>query len=155
VSIRYSSEEFFQVMGLPTAIQSHAHNTGLLWLRLLAGIGIATHGYSKIFGERMAGFTEGVAEMGFPAPVLFAWAAALSELVGGILIALGLGTRWAALLVFITMSVALFIRQAGAPFERRELAFLYFAISGAVCLIGAGRFALDKMLCRGNFQTGR
>ena len=45
---------------------------GLLWIRVMMGSGIAYHGYGKIFGGRMARFTEGVAQMGFPLPALFA-----------------------------------------------------------------------------------
>lgn len=44
-------------------------NTGLLWLRVLAGSGMAWHGYDKIFNGRMAMFTEVVAALGFPVPV--------------------------------------------------------------------------------------
>lgn len=69
------------------------NDLGLLWLRLLVGVGIATHGFAKIFGGRIDGFAEGVAQMGFPLPVVFAWAA-------------GLGTRLAAGFVFCTMSAA-------------------------------------------------
>lgn len=43
---------------------------GLLWMRVLMGLGIAfLHGYGKVFGGRMEGFSEGVAKMGFPYPI--------------------------------------------------------------------------------------
>ena len=45
---------------------------GLLWLRILVGAGIAYHGYGKIFGGMMERFTQGVTQMGFPAPEVFA-----------------------------------------------------------------------------------
>ena len=64
------------------------HDLGLLILRVLAGAGIAYHGYGKLFGGRMDKFAEGVAAMGCPMPEVFAWAAALSEVAGGILLAL-------------------------------------------------------------------
>jgi putative oxidoreductase len=124
------------------------HAFGLLWLRVLAGAGIATHGYPKIFGGWMPKFAEGVAEMGFPAPILFAWAAALSEFVGGILLILGLGTRFAALMIFCTMSVAAFIRHAADPFAVKEMALLYGTVSGAVIFLGAGAWSLDGLICR-------
>src|SRR3989338_5873123 len=83
---------------------------GLLWLRVLTGLGMAYHGYGKVFGGSMDKMTEGVAAMGFPAPEFFAWAAALSEFAGGILLVLGLFTRPAALFILITMAVAVFIK---------------------------------------------
>lgn len=118
---------------------------GLLWLRVLAGLGIASHGYGKVFGGNIDKFAEGVAAMGFPAPTLFAWAAAFSEFVGGILIALGLFTRPAAFFVFATMFTAAFIKHAPDPFQRKELALAYWTVAGAIMALGAGRFSLDHM----------
>lgn len=116
---------------------------GLLWLRVLMGFGIAWHGYGKIFGGRMAKFTEGVAGLGFPVSEFFAWAAALSELVGGILVVVGLGTRFAALFIFITMSVAAFLWHAADPFSVKELALTYWVMAGTLILTGAGSFSVD------------
>ena len=120
---------------------------GILFLRVLMGAGIAYHGYGKVFGGRMDGFTEGVASMGFPAPAFFAWAAALSEFLGGILIALGLFTRPAVLMVFATMTVAAFIRHGDDPFKKKELALAYWTFAGAMIGLGAGRFSLDHLIC--------
>ena len=121
---------------------------GLLWLRMLMGLGIAHHGYGKIFGGRIAQFTEGVAKLGFPMPEVFAWAAALSEFVGGLCIALGLKTRVAALCVFMTMSVAAFLRHAADPFSVKELALAYWTMAGALILMGSGPYALDTLINR-------
>ena len=124
-------------------------NLGLLWLRVLMGLGISLfHGYGKVFGGRMEQFTEGAAKMGFPMPDLFAWTGALSEFLGGILIALGLGTRIAAFFVFSTMAVAAFIRHASDPFDVKELALLYGTVAMAIVLIGPGRFSLDHLICK-------
>ncbi len=60
------------------------------------GLGIAHYGYGKTFGGHMDKFAAGVAQMGLPLPVVFAWAAAFSELLGGILVAVGFQTRAAA-----------------------------------------------------------
>jgi len=117
-------------------------------LRLAAGIMMATHGYGKVFGGRMEGFTQGVADMGFPVPGVFAWMAALSELVGGICLALGLGTRVAAFFVAGTMFVAGFIRHAPDPFAKKELAFLYLAVMIFFVLAGGGKWAVERLFCR-------
>ena len=117
---------------------------GLLLVRLVAGFGLATHGYQKVFSGHMDHFANGVREMGFPLPLVFAWLAALSELLGGILVALGLKARVAAAFAFITMSVAAFVANAHEPFAARELALLYLAAFGAILMIGAGKFSLDR-----------
>ena len=124
------------------------HDIGLLILRALTGLGMATHGYAKVFGGRMDGFTEVVAGLGFPAPVFFAWAAALTELVGGLLLAVGLLTRTSAFLIFGTMTVAAFIQHANDPFSDKELALLYWTVTLAILFLGAGRFSIDRILGR-------
>ena len=119
---------------------------GLLWLRVLMGVGIAYHGYGKVFGGKIDRFAEGIASMGFPAPEIFAWAASLSEFLGGICIVLGLFTRQAALFVFVTMAVAAFIKHGADPLKRKELALAYWTISGALIFLGSGRFSLDYLI---------
>jgi putative oxidoreductase len=101
--------------------------------------------------------------MGFPVPVVFAWAAALAETVGGTLVTLGLFTRVAAALCALTMLVAAFVRHHAldllfirlglmeVPPERiagwgnPELALLYLAIFLAVALAGAGALSIDAV----------
>ena len=121
-------------------------NGGLLWLRALAGTGIAYHGYGKVFGGHLGQFSEGVAAMGFPMPEFFAWAAALSEFAGGICLVLGLGTRIAAAFVFATMSVAVFKAHAADPFKVKELALAYWTMSGALAFLGGGCWSVDGVL---------
>jgi putative oxidoreductase len=120
-------------------------NFGLLVLRVVTGLGIAFgHGLGKIPpGER---FVAGVAEMGFPWPALFAWAAGLSELGGGLLLALGLATRPASLFIFVTMMVAAVLRHADDPFSGKEKALLYACVSLLFLLMGAARPSLDALI---------
>lgn len=127
---------------------SAAADTGLLLVRVFAGLSLAlAHGLGKL--PPAEGFVTGVEEMGFPLPALFAWAAALSEFGGGLLLAIGLLTRPAALSVLITMLVAAFVRNAGAPFGGdRELALLYGSTALLFLLAGAGRYSLDLQLRR-------
>lgn len=119
-------------------------HVGLLWLRVCMGLGIAYHGYGKVFGGYMDKFAQGVAQMGFPLPHLFAWAAALSEFLGGLLLAVGFGSRIAASFIFFTMSTALFIRHQSDPFSVKELAAAYWTIAGALVLTGPGEWSLDR-----------
>ena len=142
---------------------------GLLALRL-AGLGLATHGWGKLvalLGQGGgAGIVAGVARLGFPAPLLLAWAATLSELAGGLLVAVGLFTRIAAAFAAFTMAVAAFevhhlaqlvlvsiglLHVAPETVERwgnPELAAVYLAIFLGVTLLGAGQFSLDRLLRR-------
>jgi len=121
---------------------------GSIILRITSGLAMSTHGYAKVFGGSMEKFTSGVSEMGFPMPEVFAWSAALSELVGGVCLALGLGTRISAFLIACTMGVAIFIRHAGDPFQRKELAILYLAVMIFFLLAGGGKWSVDSLLPR-------
>lgn len=139
---------------------------GLLLLRL-AGLGLAlAHGLGKVTalagGEQR--FVEGVARLGFPAPVAFAWAAALTELVGGLLVAAGLATRASAALAAFVVAVAAFLRHRALEqlavgigltsvdpevlerWGKPELALVYTLCFAAIALLGPGRISLDHWL---------
>lgn len=129
------------------AIKGGAANLGLLVLRATCGLSLAlAHGVGKVPpGER---FVTGVAEMGFPAPVLFAWAAGLSELAGGLLLAVGLATRPASFFVLVTMLVAFLVRHAADPFANKEKAILYAGVAFLFLLVGGGKASLDQLVRR-------
>jgi putative oxidoreductase len=120
---------------------------GLLVLRLTAGLALAlNHGLGKL--PPSDGFIQGVGSMGFPLPLLFAWAAALSESLGGLLLAAGLFARPAAAAILGTMTTAILIAHAGDPLAKREPALIYAAIALLVLLAGPGRYALDTLLAK-------
>ena len=148
---------------------SFTTDAALLILRL-SGLGLAlAHGWPKIerfLSGESAQFIEGVARLGFPYPTVFAWAAALAELLGGSLIALGLLTRFAAGFAAFTMFVAAFLRhrlalQTLAFFGLHQIpadvleswgdperATIYLLIFLSLVLMGGGRFSLDRAVRR-------
>lgn len=120
-------------------------DAGLLVLRVFAGLAMAFgHGLAKV--KDPSGIIKGAGGLGFPAPTFFGWMAAVSEFLGGILLALGLFTRPAAFLVACTMATAAFMAHAKDPFARKEMALLYLAIAVMFMLTGSGRFGLDAPL---------
>lgn len=126
---------------------SKSTDVGLLVLRLAAGVMLALgHGLGKFPPSER--FVTGVGEMGFWSPTLFAWAAACSELVGGLLVAIGLLTRPAAFFVMMTMATAAFIRHADDPFGAKEKALLFLAVALLFVIAGAGRYSIDRLLAR-------
>ncbi len=122
-------------------------DTGLLILRLGAGLMLALlHGWGKF--PPSEGFVGMVGGLGFPAPTLFAWLAAIAEFIGGLMIAVGLLTRPVALFVTLHFLFVVFLAHAGDPIGQRELPLLFLVAAATVMLTGPGRFSLDAMMGR-------
>ena len=141
-----------------------------LFVLRLSGFGLAFgHGWQKIAMLSSGGgdrFVAGVEALGFPMPLAFAWAAGLAELVGGLAIALGIGTRIAASFAAFTMFVATMFRHhlpqhiliwlgvMSAPEDvvdswgNPERAASYMLIFVALVLMGGGRFSLARLVKR-------
>lgn len=118
---------------------------GLLLFRLSIGLMMAfMHGMGKLPPPEQ--MITGVGSMGFPAPLVFAWAAALSEFVGALCIAAGLFTRIAAGFLGFTMAVAAFVVHSADAFDVKEKALFYFAACVLLIFTGAGRFSLDRIV---------
>ena len=121
---------------------------GLAALRICTGLALFL-----VFGKLLPGdgvwgpgeeFVAEVAGMGFPAPQAFAWAAVLSESVGGILLVAGFLTRPAALLNSVTTGFAAFwfhkdIERDGAT------AMAFFVMTTTLLLTGPGRYSVDAL----------
>src|SRR5688572_18676469 len=126
---------------------SRSADLGLLLLRIFFGSALAlAHGLKKLPPSDR--FVAGVVEMGFPAPIVFAWLSTIAEFFCAMLLVIGLATRPAAVFVALNMAVAAFIRQAGDPFGEIELALAYLAVAVAFVLTGAGRYSVDALIAR-------
>jgi putative oxidoreductase len=118
--------------------------TGLLILRVLAGLGLMAHGFPKIQNPF------GWMGPGAPIPGFFQFLAAFSEFGGGLALIVGLLTPVAALGIMATMLVAAFTAHASHPFvggpPSKEPALSYFTIALTLLLTGPGTLSLDKNL---------
>lgn len=117
----------------------------LLVLRLGFGLGMIYHGYGKV-AAGADGTIAFATAAGFPLPVLFGWAAALSEFLGGLGLLLGLLTRPSAFFIACTMTAAVLIRHAEDPFGQKEKALAYLVAALALLIAGAGQYSLDRYL---------
>ena len=122
---------------------------GLLWLRVLTGLGLIVHGWLKLSAGVETFAANAVDPIGFPYPMIFAWAAVATEVLGGFFFILGLWTRWAAVPVVFMMSIAAFSPLSPSAFidpasRSKELALAYLMASAAVLLLGPGRWAVDS-----------
>lgn len=124
---------------------SAAGDLGLLALRVVAMLLLITlHGLGKVPpDEQFAGW---IGSMGFPAPMLFAWMAGLTEVVVAALILVGLLTRPAGLFMFVYFMIVVLVAHAGDPLGDRELPLMFAMVGLAVGLTGAGRYSVDAMI---------
>ena len=112
-------------------------------LRIVSGFLFFQHGYPKLFGT-----LPGSAEADAPRELFsIFWVSGVLEVVGGLLIMLGLFTRPVAFLVAGEMAVAYFWRHAPRglwPGENGgELAALYCFVFLFLAAAGAGIWSLD------------
>ncbi len=135
---------------------------GLLLLRVVVGLAFVGHGSQKLFGwfgghgpKGTAGF---MSSLGFRSPALMALAAGLSELGGGLLLALGLLTPAAALALTVVMLNAIATVHWTKGFWNGnggyELNLTFLTVAIAVAATGPGRFSLDRAIGWENDVTG-
>jgi putative oxidoreductase len=114
-------------------------------LRIVAGLLFACHGSQKLLG--FPGAKNGTVQLGS-----FMGLAGVIELVGGLLIALGLFTGVAAFLASGQMAVAYFKAHAPDSFwpilNHGELAVLYCFLFLYIATRGGGRYAVDAAFRR-------
>jgi putative oxidoreductase len=125
----------------------------LSWLppllaRVAIGIAFILTGLGKLKG--LDGVIAFFGELGIPAPQIMAPFVAGTELVGGIMLVLGLGTRIAALALASTMVVATLtavwpkLEDKAGIFSAIEIAYLVIFVWLAVA--GPGPASVDHML---------
>jgi putative oxidoreductase len=129
-------------------------NLALFGLRVVIGLTFSAHGAQKVFGAfggpGIKGFAGVLEHLGMRPAKQHAWLAGLTELSGGLLIALGLVTTPAAAALIAVMTTAVltvhlrngfFSSNQGFEFNLALVAGL-FALAG----VGAGAWSLDNAL---------
>jgi len=118
----------------------------LLLLRLLLGAVMIGHGYGKVFQGGLARHVHMVSSLGLPG--WLAYPSAFTEFFGGILLILGVGTRFVSLLMLIDMSVAIWkVHWKNGMFGHGgyEFPLSLVVIAFALISFGAGPIAPDRI----------
>lgn len=129
-------------------------DAGLLFMRVSLGAMMLTgHGWPKLVGfeQKAARFLDPFG-VGSEASLVMAIGA---EVGCSLLVMLGLGTRFAAIPLVITMLVAAFIAHADDPWSKKEFALVYLVPFLTLALTGPGRFSLDTLIQRRRLATSR
>ena len=126
----------------------------LLAVRLYWGWQFAQAGWGKLhdIGKVIGFFTQ----LGIPAPALNAYFVSALEFAGGLLLAVGIGSRLVALLLSVDMIVAYITADRQALFAvisdpdkfTGAAPYTFLFASLLVLIFGPGRFSLDTLLTR-------
>ncbi|USG66225.1 DoxX family protein [Brevibacillus ruminantium] len=125
-------------------------HAGLLIIRLVIGLTFAGHGAQKLFGwfgghgvKGTGGWFESI---GMKPGIMMALLAGLSELIGGLLFAAGVGTWLGALLIIGTMIVATVKVHLANGYWATQNGYEYnlaiIAVALGVAMIGPGAYTL-------------
>jgi len=129
--------------------KSFSKDTALLLLRVITGTVLIHHGYEKL--ANIENFADAfVRPLHLPFPIFLSYLAAFSEIGGSWLLIIGLATRFGALAIMGTISVAIYhaLVTSGFNIFLLELLLLYFASSSCIALSGPGDFSIDEVIIR-------
>jgi putative oxidoreductase len=125
----------------------------LLVMRLVLGAVMVGHGYQKVFGG-LHHHAQFVASLGLPA--WSAYLSAFTEFLGGLLVLIGLFTRFAALAVCIDLSVAIakvHFHQGLMGNGGYEFPLALAALAFALIFLGSGPIAFDHIRAPGGTKS--
>lgn len=118
---------------------------GLVVLRVVVGCAFIYHGYMKLNGLSSAVFffrQLGIPLAGFVAPTV-----SVLEIIGGVLLILGLAVRAAGAVFVIDMAMAILLgMKFRSTWDAHELEALLLASGLMFLFVGAGPFSFDAWL---------
>ncbi|MBS1904012.1 MAG: DoxX family protein [Bacteroidetes bacterium] len=135
-----------------------------LLLRLAVGFGAMAHGWAKL-SRGPAGFEKLLTQIGIPFPHFTSWVVTIAELTCGFAILVGAFELVAALVLIVTMLVAMFTVQIHYGFSSvntigltpegplfgppgYEINLLYIASLVSIILTGPGTLSMGSLLRR-------
>jgi putative oxidoreductase len=125
---------------------------GAFFLRLVLGSAMIYHGYSKVIPTGFHGSTFSALDrhshfvVSLGLPYWLGYVSALTEFLGGILILLGLLTRFAAFLIACNMLVALVTVNRHHGYSGSEYSLALFVIALMLLFYGAGASSFDRKI---------
>jgi len=140
-----------RVFGL--SLPARLSEVGLLIVRVIVGIIIAAHGWQKLTVLGPANFGQALlAQNGVPFPIFMGYVVTFTEVIGGILLIVGLLSRLVALSLTINLVIATLLVNvhvgllSSTDGVGAELPLALIGGFLAILLAGPGRLSLDYLL---------
>lgn len=137
--------------GTDSAFMIKLSGFSLLFFRLILAYGFFEPGLNKWNNiEQTAAWFEN--SLNIPYPLINAYLAAVTELLGVVLLTLGLFTRWIAFPLMVVMGVAIYTVhwQNGFPVNQNgfEIPLYYLLMLFNLLVFGGGYLSLDALRCK-------
>jgi len=117
--------------------------------RILLGIFMIYHGWEMFSKEPMDMYTGWLVDRHFPAPRLWVFLGKGTELVGGILLLLGLFTRIITIPLMVNMLFIVFMLGHAKIFYEDQYPFLFFLFFLYFFFAGPGKWNLESLVFKG------
>ena len=117
---------------------------GLPLIRILLGIFMIYHGWESFDAAKIKEYASWVPTKTFPAPLLLSYIGKVSELLGGILLMLGLFTRLGVLMIILPMIYVAFFIGHGKIWYEDQYPFLFILLSLVFFFSGPGIWSVDN-----------
>ena len=125
------------------------HDATLLMLRVLTGAFLIHGTWDNVTSaERMEEFVTFLDQFGFAAPALMAPLSVWAQFICGVLLVLGLLTRWAGLVIAFNFLVAVVMVHWTEDFRGWWPAIVLVGLGLHFAASGAGRFSVDALLLK-------
>ncbi len=120
------------------------NTTGLAIIRIITGLLMAYHGLEILESTKMQDYASWDSVKSLPFPAFWVYLGKGSELVGGILLAIGFMTRPAAILIAGTMLFITFKIGGGKFWYEAQHPFLFVLLALVFFFTGPGKWSVDK-----------
>ena len=130
----------------------------MLIVRVIAGLTMVAHGYQKVFVYGVVGMTDTFTKMAVPVPTLTGPFISYLELIGGVMLVVGLLTRPIALLLAIDMfAAAALVHLKGGYYmpSGAEFVLLLMSLYIAIAIAGGGSMSVDASFAKSKNAPAR
>ncbi|HRQ50501.1 MAG TPA: DoxX family protein [Agriterribacter sp.] len=123
-----------------------AQQSGLAVIRIIVGLLMVYHGWEVFDASKIKEYTEWDFFKKFASPAFVVYIGKSAELLAGILMAIGLFTRLASLVLIATMLYIAFYVGSGKIWYEDQHPFLFVLLGLVYFFSGSGKWSVDAWL---------